>query len=162
MCRNIITAGLLVLLAFQVAAAEPDSAQLGGYMLTFDMGLPVDSYTKETALLESGAITLTITGYMGEATIAMKYDPSGAPWPVDGLKAAAKAALKQIGAENIYTTTTVVDGREAGMAAGDVRTTHISNMMYQHDNNTLVLISSTFPLEHGTGDLRGSLHIEEA
>lgn len=174
---------LAALLCSVVATAVPDSAVMGPYKVSFDLGLPKDAYSisitepKEKESL-GGDITTEYkakiqnnTGMTRFAYIYLYLNDKKQPIPTpEELAAAFRYGVSQDYRDsNIDSAARTIDGLPGMAGSYDYTTSGVTIKVFMAEYYTKIdegrlycIISSTYPWDEGTLQLLKTIHVEKA
>ena len=176
-----VAAILLAFLSFLPDAfAEKDSVTTGPFKVSFDLGLPKDTYSvtvgdpKEQESLSGDKSTdysieiRNSTGLAGAIFIGFTdFQKDVIPTPTsEDLKAVLRSLIEanEIGFENIRSAERMIDGKQGAVASGKLSRNKIEGAMYcatyYPSARTGVLIMSMYPWDEGTLQLLRTIHVE--
>ena len=174
---------LAALICLQMLAlAVPDSVMNGPYNISFDIGFPLDAYTKEikdpvqTESL-SGVISTKYsvkiqnkTGLTKFAQIDVTRKDKADVLPSESdLKLIMNYAANELNGKNVETSTRSIDGTVGGILSLDYLVPGLNSyikmysVMYYPEKEsayTSVIITSVYPWDDGTLSLLKSIHID--
>jgi hypothetical protein len=172
---------LVVLFTSAIVCADPISEVVGPYKISFDLGLPHNSYygnvsTKESESLSGAKETIYIINIYGEGTLLWKpeieidltqYNYELKILSATELENILKGILSNQPLSGYATATREIDGTVGAIASHNVNKILYSEPWYSAiyyptcDNHLVCTIDSSFPWDEGTLNLLKTIHIEK-
>jgi len=176
--KKVLLALALMVLLSMLASAENDSVTTGPYRVSFDLGLPHDTYNvtvqppTETETLRGDKVrdyTIEIiikngSGAIGGGAIKIRQCNLETPLTPEEMVRGIREGLIKLGLINVETSTREIDGTAGAIGVGEGPTSGLDYKYYvasyypSHDS--LVTVSSLYPWDEGTLQLLKTIHIE--